>query len=368
MFFLSFQWGMLFALLFQRSQASTYALKCPTTHDTVEAVMRDDNGEFVIRQDANRTIDTMNNNRQLRHRTLAITMTRLLEEIEENNNETETVYLKKCLCQPSSYMIANRGDIGDIYCPEEFSFCGVFWDDKPSDCFNPSISSYVTRNALPIICLWYLGIAYVCCISIRGTMARDCILALLFRERNENAVERISSGDTLSSRGWNRWNCWLRRRDRFETQLRLRSDWLWRQEETRRDQLRRQRGLKIEMRTKHFTFEDVADKSISTQQSTNQDTINAEDESLDEPSCSICLISFEEGDRIGALECDHNFHVDCLKSWLSRKNTCPLCSRKIGELKEHNPITEEAYHVRESSGFCLWRRRQTVEGDTQVRL
>lgn len=45
----------------------------------------------------------------------------------------------------------------------------------------------------------------------------------------------------------------------------------------------------------------------------------------DEQSCTICYLSIDDGDRVGALECDHVFHVDCLKAWLSRRNVCPLC-------------------------------------------
>jgi Ring finger domain len=46
---------------------------------------------------------------------------------------------------------------------------------------------------------------------------------------------------------------------------------------------------------------------------------------MEEPSCTICYLSIDDGDRVGALECDHVFHVDCLKTWLTRRNVCPLC-------------------------------------------
>lgn len=43
------------------------------------------------------------------------------------------------------------------------------------------------------------------------------------------------------------------------------------------------------------------------------------------PCCSICLVDYSEGDRIATLDCRHVFHVDCVKSWIVRKNHCPLC-------------------------------------------
>jgi Ring finger domain len=46
----------------------------------------------------------------------------------------------------------------------------------------------------------------------------------------------------------------------------------------------------------------------------------------DDNTCAICYVPLEDGDRVGALPCGHEFHVHpCLKHWLSRRNVCPLC-------------------------------------------
>ncbi|GKC50438.1 zinc finger, RING/FYVE/PHD-type containing protein [Tanacetum coccineum] len=42
-------------------------------------------------------------------------------------------------------------------------------------------------------------------------------------------------------------------------------------------------------------------------------------------TCAICYGEYEESKKIGKLQCGHLFHVDCLISWLSRKNSCPMC-------------------------------------------
>ena len=52
-------------------------------------------------------------------------------------------------------------------------------------------------------------------------------------------------------------------------------------------------------------------------------TITAEQ---DDNVCSICLDTLLEGMRVGKLTCHHEFHADCLKTWLKLKNRCPLCS------------------------------------------
>ena len=57
-----------------------------------------------------------------------------------------------------------------------------------------------------------------------------------------------------------------------------------------------------------------------------QEDLCIDDEDMDTTiTCSICLLGFDDGDRIGALQCQHMFHVDCLKLWLTRRNVCPLC-------------------------------------------
>lgn len=42
-------------------------------------------------------------------------------------------------------------------------------------------------------------------------------------------------------------------------------------------------------------------------------------------SCSICLDDYERNDRVGYLNCGHFFHKDCIKTWLEKQSSCPLC-------------------------------------------
>jgi hypothetical protein len=41
--------------------------------------------------------------------------------------------------------------------------------------------------------------------------------------------------------------------------------------------------------------------------------------------CSICQEPFQEGETVMKLHCRHLYHQDCVQSWLSSHNTCPLC-------------------------------------------
>ncbi|KAG6525379.1 hypothetical protein ZIOFF_015335 [Zingiber officinale] len=47
---------------------------------------------------------------------------------------------------------------------------------------------------------------------------------------------------------------------------------------------------------------------------------------VEEPGvCSICLDEFQVTTRVLEMPCHHTFHNECLREWLTRSNTCPLC-------------------------------------------
>lgn len=45
--------------------------------------------------------------------------------------------------------------------------------------------------------------------------------------------------------------------------------------------------------------------------------------------CSICMGDFDEGEATHALECGHEFHIDCILSWArsdaEQHSACPVC-------------------------------------------
>ncbi|XP_021668876.2 uncharacterized protein LOC110656435 isoform X2 [Hevea brasiliensis] len=49
-------------------------------------------------------------------------------------------------------------------------------------------------------------------------------------------------------------------------------------------------------------------------------------QSQDEGTCVICLEEYKDMDDVGSLKiCGHDYHVSCIKKWLSMKNLCPIC-------------------------------------------
>ncbi|XP_073140092.1 E3 ubiquitin-protein ligase MBR2-like isoform X2 [Henckelia pumila] len=41
--------------------------------------------------------------------------------------------------------------------------------------------------------------------------------------------------------------------------------------------------------------------------------------------CCICQEEYIDGDDIGISDCGHEFHINCIKQWLTLKNLCPIC-------------------------------------------
>ncbi|KAJ7972423.1 RING finger protein [Quillaja saponaria] len=49
-------------------------------------------------------------------------------------------------------------------------------------------------------------------------------------------------------------------------------------------------------------------------------------QSQEEGNCIICLEEYKDMDDVGALKtCGHDYHVSCIRKWLSMKNICPIC-------------------------------------------
>ncbi|MCD7464048.1 hypothetical protein HAX54_051967 [Datura stramonium] len=45
--------------------------------------------------------------------------------------------------------------------------------------------------------------------------------------------------------------------------------------------------------------------------------------------CAICQSEFKHEEDIGALQCGHEYHIDCIKQWLLRKKDCPMCRASV---------------------------------------
>ncbi|KAL5550035.1 hypothetical protein UlMin_000211 [Ulmus minor] len=55
--------------------------------------------------------------------------------------------------------------------------------------------------------------------------------------------------------------------------------------------------------------------------------------------CYICLVEYEEGDRLRVLPCHHEFHKTCIDKWLKETHrVCPLCRGDICRSSDSVPV------------------------------
>jgi hypothetical protein len=163
------------------------------------------------------------------------------------------------------------------------------------------------------MCLWYLCfILFVCC-SYKGRQAVLYCLSQCFPNLNPTLVDRMLQ---RQRRQWT-LNFWHAARARHMT------------------------GWNGETNTNTNTNDANEMADISTQEQpkalalktksyepppSDVEAAGSDDDDDDDHCCTICFAPLEAGDRVGNLPCNHMFHVDCLKSWVQRKNACPLCA------------------------------------------
>jgi len=81
--------------------------------------------------------------------------------------------------------------------------------------------------------------------------------------------------------------------------------------------------------------EQATDDMISTLD-TNKQEANSND------SCVICLTTFETDDMVTKTKCNHQFHQECISTWLKTNISCPICrcNAITGKTKEEQPETD----------------------------
>lgn len=81
---------------------------------------------------------------------------------------------------------------------------------------------------------------------------------------------------------------------------------------------------------------DAGDTECVSSANTSQNVCPVCPEDDDTFECTICLTEIEDGEQVGVLPCTHIYHVDCLRQWISRKNSCPLC--QVTEIASPRPV------------------------------
>ena len=55
----------------------------------------------------------------------------------------------------------------------------------------------------------------------------------------------------------------------------------------------------------------------------------------------ICFGQFVEDEELIVLPCGHEYHEHCIRTWLERKSTCPLCRKDARDGGASNLQTDD---------------------------
>ena len=65
---------------------------------------------------------------------------------------------------------------------------------------------------------------------------------------------------------------------------------------------------------------DDEDTEVDVLQQEGGDSFTQDQEENESSLCTICYTLIEDGQKVGAISCNHNFHVECLSMWIQRRN------------------------------------------------
>ncbi|CAB9504352.1 protein ligase RNF181 [Seminavis robusta] len=310
------------------------------------------------------------------------------EEESLSNNPTNTLTLDAKICSCWDSRVYVNGTDGwnraSFYCPAHISHCGIPFlrlggtSNELPGCVNVSERTNFVRSVWPLLVISFFFLLSFLLMTMRGRDAMSYCMGLASPQWNKWRVEHMidqrpdrANGLMLRYFRWEQnrnrpltveeermqifgpWGMQVRfsqtpiQLGREEWELLIREpqinpllDLIENQQAEEEDaeplphslKLRTRIYQKIPINDEPLLETPENDTTISTNGDATTDPLGdkaGEDpsngENSNEPSCTICYLAIEDGDRVGALECDHMFHVDCLKVWLTRRNVCPLC-------------------------------------------
>jgi hypothetical protein len=287
--------------------------------------MHEENGSVFILE--NNSSFKANNTRRLPETRISTVVTAIIVEsayrnsflralITRGSNDTHRNYtviaqVRECACNQISAQSA--------YCPSDKEMCGLAVDGSIS-CFTTTTRVSLLRNCWPVVVMWYGIVLLFLFFTEQGRHARRYVLTTVCNSGfNARVVDRVLE----EARGNPRRGRWMARRFSGEENNAGVAPHF---EDTHSDDDDARRPQRLALKTKRF----------SRPPGTEDDD--------DACNCSICFVPLQDGDRVGALQCQHSFHVDCLKLWIRRKNSCPLCQTPNVATLFQNDNSAEQFH------------------------
>lgn len=232
-----------------------------------------------------------------------------------NRTDWLNVTARKCPC--------GNGTL-EVYCLSNFSHCMVTANSSLNEmmtmmareplrmpqCVNITPTQNLVDTIFPIVWVWYVAMISGMVGTRKGRQVLHYIISSCCDPKwTDRLARRMLVHEPSRARRLIRRN-WRQRRETVELYA----------EQMRED------GIGVSTIAPQHTSIGLRTTLYRSEQDTNRgDTSN---DTADHRDCSICFGPIENNDRVGALRCNHLFHSDCLKTWLVRRQVCPLCLRE----------------------------------------
>ena len=268
---------------------------------------------------------------------------RFRRELEEQQ-ETPTFIVRACNCE----------DLDPVFCPVGLDICrpvGQHSDNTTMiGCFDAEKRmAEVSQTSLFIAIVWFTVLCWCIACAPIGRAVIHYVLDKAYPGHSERLVDDMlehhrHQAFLLLQRSVYH-NRWLHRRfDEAPTAVHPDDDIA---------------GPLTSLALKTHVFQ------VDPEASQNPEGLNDDGENLD-TQCIICFQQLQNGDRAGDLLCGHTFHADCLKTWLKRRNVCPLCNATdVAQLcnKPARPRAQTVSTASEEDGASIVGRSNLVLRD-----
>lgn len=238
------------------------------------------------------------------------------DEFLESDDRPIIVRVRECPCR---YKIYGEENPFTYYFELHHTHCWVNRRGSPVQptCLIDNHVRNMTKNIWPVVAVWYAILLGCLLCTVPGRSACDCLVSHVFPCWN-SVVIRIMARRNPERIHLLMHRFYLRNRERIEQR--------YREAMTQRsgDEQRR-RPTRLHLKTRVYTEAEAAVAAGEHASTTTAVAVVEDDELVDGHVCSICYMDLVAGDRVGDMPCKHLIHADCLKSWLPRRNVCPLC-------------------------------------------
>ena len=306
------------------SHAADYVRVCSVISSEIIPVVFDkDRGEYVV-VDVPEMDDGKNKtrSRNLRSWDAVVPAVSISSHRRVQDNVSDDVlFVRECQCS----FRTNE----DKYCPFDKTACGIPRDPTGAvGCFNQSSRTALIRNAWPVVILWYGGLVIFLLFTEQGRSTRHFVWQKCCnRNLNNQLVDQY----------WYIEGGFWRRRQRRRPITNLLQDVRQRARERNQEVPPLPQSAVDHLVDSQHPPNELA---LKTRRYVAPPNVHPQDDD-DDMACAICFSPLEDGDRVGALPCDHTFHVDCLKTWLPRRNVCPLCQAPDVAAPRYRPQAAE---------------------------